>query len=310
VKPEAIEAYLLGMQLWARQTPEDGTAAVRHFQRAVEIDPKFPEAYSGLSMAYPFLSLPHDEKLRRTREFAQRAVDLDPLFADGYVARGLHSFFAEWNWLSAEADFRRAIELNPNSRLALESCGSVLAASGRFEGAIALARRGVQLDPLSPLGRYSLVIYLYAGRSAEAVMALEAKRDVYGPTAQLGISYIFAGQVDKAVIELEAAERAAPATEATPALGYAYARAGRRAEALQVLAKWDQTPKNLAVGYWYPRAWIHVGLDDKGKALEDLELGYAQRDTWMVWSKVDPIFAPLRDEPRYQALLKKLELER
>ena len=79
---------------------------------------------------------------------------------------------------------------------------------------------------------------------------------------------------------------------------------------MQVLARWDEMSKNMALGYWYPRAWIQVGLGDKATALDCLEKGFAEHDSWVVYLKVDPILAPLRDEPRYRALLKKMGLDR
>jgi TolB-like protein len=160
-KPETIEAYLRGMQQWWHWFDEGTTNAPGYFQKAIEIEPDYAPAHAGVALTYLTASTrmslwPPREGVPQGKEAAQRAIQLDPTLADAYVARGLARFSFDWDWAGAEQDFQRALELNPNSSLALDGYANLLAPRRRFDEAAALLSKALELDPLSPGLHYDL----------------------------------------------------------------------------------------------------------------------------------------------------------
>jgi adenylate cyclase len=317
VNREALEAYLLGMRhLW--QWSEEGyTRALRHFQQAIQIDPNYAPAHAGAALAYEFLAFwsgPPREMLK-CKQAAQRAIELDPFSVDAYLARGWARMSFDWDWPGADSDFRRGLQLDPKSSLALDAYNNYLVPLGRFEQALAMLNKALESDPLSP-GLHSDVggTYYYAGQPDRAIphllKALELDPNFLQAHFYLGWCYLFSGKPAEALAEFKATLQLAPDWPwAKAALGYAYGVTGHRPEAMQVLADLDELGRKRYVTR-FAQVFLHLGLGQKDAALDWLEKACKEQDGYMTFLKTDPVFAPLRSEPHFRELLKKVGLDK
>jgi len=316
IDPRAYEAYLRGLDAWWQWTDEGMTNAVRHFGRAIAIEPDYAPAHAGMALAYvsgsSFVQLwPPREGVPRGKEFAQKAIELDPALAESYIARGLARQNYDWDWDGAESDFKKALKLAPNSPLALDNNASFVWMRGRFDEAEMLLRKALERDPLSA-GLYNDLAYTYSLSSrddqaiAEFRKALELDRNFHLSRLHLAFSYRFAGKAAEAAAEFQMLAQLAPDLPYVKgALGYFYAVTGRSAEAHRVLGELDQLARKRYVTHW-ARAIIYIGLGQNGLALDWLEKACEERDGWIWALSIEPWYAPLRGEPRFQALLKKV----
>lgn len=320
IDPMAYEAYLKGLYyLW--QWSDEGTAnALRHFHRAIEIEPNYAPAYAGEALAYVWASSwiglwPAREGMPKGKQAAQRAIQLDPMLTDAYVAMGYAQMLYDWDWTNAETNLKRALELSPHSSLALDGYVAFLVLKGRFDEAVAVANKAIELDPLSPALHDDLGwTYWTRGQFERAIphfrKALELDRNFYGSSLHLGFSYLFTGKTNEALAEFERLAQLLPDSPRDQAvLGYAYGFTGRRAEAMQVLADLDQLARKRYVSFctW---AFVCLVLGQKDAALDWLAKACEERDGWLPIVMVEPMLAPLRNEPRFQALLKKVGLDK
>ncbi len=315
-KPETVEACLRGMQQWWLGTEESTTRALRYFEKAVESEPEYAPAHAGMALAYiagsGWVQLwPPLEGVPKGKAFAQKAIQLDPALVDAYVARGIARENFDWDWAGAEKDFQKALELNPNSILALDSYGFLLYVRGRHNEATALLKKALELDPLEPMLHNDLgFAYLATGRTDRAIAyfqrALELNPDFHQEYWNLGFLYMSRGKSAEAATEFQTLAEAAPEIPwALGAVGYFYGATGRREEAGKVLDKLDELRRKRYVTQW-ARAITFIGLGDKTRALDSLEEACAEHDGW-IWSlNSDPWYDMLRDEPRFQALVKKV----
>jgi adenylate cyclase len=323
IDPIAYEAYLKGLYYWWRWSQEDYTNVLRNFQKAIEIEPDYAPAHAGLALAYVDASTWNNiglwsprEGVPKGKEAAQKAIQLDPMLPDGYVAMGFARMNFDWDWAGAEKDFKRALELSPHSPLALDAYASfLLLARGRLDEAIAVVNKAIELDPLSPALHSDLgVDYYMFGQFDRAIpcfrKTLELDSNFFWARLNIGWCYLFTSRSAEALVVFQNMVQVAPDSPyAQQALGYAYGATGRRDEALEVLANLDQLAKTR---YIPPsaQAYVYLGLGQKDIALDWLEKAYAERDTEMIFLMVDPPLAPLRNEPRFQALLKKVGLDK
>ena len=312
-KPEIIEAYLWGMHHLLQWSEEGFTSALRYFQRAIEIEPSYAPAYAGTALAYEFLAFwagPPREVLKCT-EAARKAIELDPFIADAYLARGYARMSFDWDWPSAEKDFKKALELSPTSPLALDAYNNWLVPQGRLHEAVAMLTEALELDPLSPGLHHDLGwTYWVAGQFERAIphyrKALELDRNFQVSRRHLGWSYLLTGKTNEALAEFQTLVQLTPDSQWNQAaLGYVYGATGRRAEALQVLADLDQLDQKRHVSR-IPRAYVYLGLGQKDTALDLLKRAYEEHDGWIIVLLMEPPLSPLRHEPDFQALLKKL----
>ncbi len=317
-KSGAVEAHLHGMHQWWQWSGAGATNALNQFRRAIEIDPDYAPAHAGMALSYMLGAgslWPPREAMPRCREAAQRALLLDPLLPEAHDALGWVRLQFDWDWAAAEKDFRRAVELSPRSPLALDALNNFLVARGRFPEAVTVLHQALAVDPLSPALHSDLGwTHWLAGDPAKSIphlrRALELDRDFLQARTWLGWVFLFTGKTNEALAEFQIVAKLDPDSPWPPArLGYAYGLAGRRAEALTMLAEVEQRAKR---GYVVPSVpvLVHVGLGQKAEALDALEKAYEERESWMAWLKVDPLLAPLRGEPRFQALVKKVGLEK
>jgi len=316
INPAAYEEYLKGLDSWWQWTDEGMKGAILHFSRAIELEPDYAPAHAGMALAYisasTFVQLwPPREGVPRGKEFAQKAIELDPALAEGYIARGLARQYYDWDWDGAESDFKKALKLTPNLPLALDNNASFVWMRGRFDEAEMLLRRALERDPLSA-ALYNDLAYTYSlsSRDDQAITqfrkALELDRNFHLSRLHLAFSYRFVGKAAEAAAEFQMLAQLAPDLPYVQgALGYFYAVTGRSAEAQRVLADLDRLARERYVTHW-ARAIVYIGLGQNGLALDWLEKACEERDGWIWALSVEPWYAPLRKEPRFQALLKKI----
>jgi TolB-like protein/tetratricopeptide (TPR) repeat protein len=309
VNPEVYEAYLRGMYYLTQYTP-DVERGLRVLHQAVEIDPAEPLAYAGLAEGYVTIGhspSPPPETFPRAKAAAERALALDPAMVEAVGALADVALYYEWDWAKAEQYFQRALKLNPSVAMTHYHTAWQLALFNRLDEAIAEHIRARDLDPLRPVHTAWLGgLYNYAGRHDEAIAearkAMELNPD-YGPSFYVMVqAYSRKGMHDEAIATARQAAQS-PSKYAGPVLlGIAYAHAGRRQEALEIAERMDPSQN------WFT-AQIYASLGEKDKALDLLEACYQDRVPILPWIRVHGgEYDALRDVPRFQELLKKMNL--
>jgi serine/threonine-protein kinase len=312
---EAYELYLKGRFHLNRRTHDSIRQGTEFFRQAIGKDSGYALAYAGLADAYYMQSgvIAPREILPQSKAAAERALALDDTLAEAHTALGAVHFYYEWEWTAAEQSFRRAVELNPNYALAHQQLGRVLSARGRPDESILEMERARRLDPLSPGAATGLGFsYHYARRWTAALQqfrkAIELDPAYASAWVATGETYTQQGQFEKAIRHAERAlEIGGTDTGALAGAGYAYARAGRRDQAERLLDQIRGVAKKRYVSPFFP-AVILAGLGHKERAITMLEQAWADRSWPMVFLKVEPQFDILRNEPRFQALLAKMQL--
>ncbi len=309
VDPEAHEAYLKGLYYWNKRTPEGLKRALQYFQQAIDKDPNYAPAYAGLSYAYAFapeLGLPSQNAKEKQKAAALKAVALDDSLPEAHTSLAA-ALEDEWNWIDAEFQYKRAIELNPNYATARHWHSIYLSTLSRHEEAIAEAKRALDLDPLSLIIQANLGgRYLRAGRYAEAIQECQKALDMDSSFVIahdcVGFGYLQTGRPQEAIAEFQAAVRLSHGDpESVSGLGYAYAISGKLREAGNVVNQM----KNPAKGEYLPAYYIAVveaGLGRKDEALTWLERAFANRSAELPFSNTEPMLISLRSEPRFRAL--------
>lgn len=317
VNPAAFDAYLQGSYALNRIGGRPVTG-IEYFRRAIAADPTYAQAYVGLCLAYIQMGfghgpLPPAQALAETKHAAMQALKFDGTLAEAHSCLAWVKAFGEWDWTGGEREFRNGIELNPNSVQAHRLYSWYLSAMQRHEEAIAEGGRARKLDPVSPATGYTAAsAYWWAGRfqtfAAEANNL--AKMDVSYPGANhlLGGAALQTGHYEEAILRFQRAitlsgEAFQPWN--TAFLGCAYARSGRRVEALHVLYRLQAFSKNAYVSP-YLMAILNSNLDNKDKAFEWLQKGYSEHNPMFAFLRVDPMFDSLRADPRFQNLLHRI----
>lgn len=319
VGPKASDDYLQGRYLyWNKRTEENLRKAIEYFQSAIREDPNYALAYVGLADCYNSLTsvqagaLPPIEGRRQAEESAVKALELDSGLAEAHSALGWVNHF-NWNWAEAEQDFKRAIELNPNYANAHNFYAAYLMSRGRVEEALAASNRARELDPLSlSISVQKGFLLMLARRYDESIEQLHRviaiDPDHYQAYWFLGHVYAFSGQFDKGIA---AAEKAVSLSKRSPAalgvLGLAYGFAGRKREATKVLNELLDLNKRR---YVTPAVitYVYIGLGEKDQAFTWLEKSYQERSNFIAFFKVLAMVDPLRSDPRFADLLRRVGL--
>jgi eukaryotic-like serine/threonine-protein kinase len=316
----AYQAYLKGRYYWNQRTAKALRKAIESFEEAIKLDDGYALAYAGLADCYCLASIyggtAPKAVMPRAKAAAMKSLDLDGGLAETHTSLAAALVWFDWDWEAGEREFKRAIELNPHYAVAHHWYGSVLlTAQGRFDEALASERRALELEPLSLVINSNLGFICYqASRFDEAIehlrKALEMDDDFVYARFHLGLCHAHLGEYDKAIAELRLAIEQAGGRGALiqAALGYAYAVAGRREEALQILAQLQTIPMNRDVSPFY-LAMIHAGLDDREQALKWLEGACEERYNWMVWLGVEPMFEKLRGAASFETMLRRIGLK-
>jgi tetratricopeptide (TPR) repeat protein len=315
VNPEAYQACMMGRYFLNKRTEDGLKKAITYFEQALEKDPGYAVAWAGLADCYNLLAnfdfLPPKEGFPKAKAAATKALELDESLAEGHTSLGFFKDNFEWDWPGAEKEFARALELNPNYATAHHWYSDHLGIMGRHEEAIAEIKRAQQLDPLSLIiSTVAGVRFHWARRYDQAVEQLRKTLEMDPSFALahfwLGQTYEQSGQYESAIAEHQKARAALGGGGfALAGLGHAYAAAGKRDDALRILTDLNQLRKAAYVSP-YAIGVIHVALGERAQALQWLQRAYEERDVQMVEIGVDPRLDPLRSDPRFQDLLRRM----
>lgn len=313
----AYGLYLRGRYAWNKRTQEGIAEGIRYFEQAAAVDPNYALAYTGLADSYAlqldYRSVPVAEGFARAEAFARKAIAIDETVAEAHASLAWSLFIHGWDWEGASREYRRALELDPRYASAHHWYAFLLAARGRPEEALVQGHTALELDPGSVSVRRGVGwLYYYARRYPEARYHLTRAVSM-NPLAEetyriLGLTLAHEGQLDEAERVLrESAAFPGSVAYATATLAYVLARAGKRAEAESLLRSLEDQATR---GYVSPVAFatLHIGLGNYGVALDWAERVYAERRGWLVYARVNPVFDPLREEPRFRALLERMKL--
>ncbi len=317
VAPEVYESYLKGQFTEGKSNSPAGVEeSIGYFKHAIELDPTFAPAYVGLASAFDdlgtvFYGVPPEETRAKAISAARKALELEPDLADAHVVLA-NVEQEQFHWTDAEAEYKRALELNPNDADAHSGLSSWLLSHGRTEEALAWAQRGRELDPLTVSGANIGWILFQSHRYDEAIhemrSALAVEPDDAGILMYLGFALVANNRSADAIPILEkAASISNGSPAATGVLIRAYAHAGRRGDALRLLA---ELQKRRKAGYVPAAAFVnaYLGLGENEQAFTWLEQAYKEQSNIVLFLKVHPFFDPIRSDPRFADLVRRTGL--
>ena len=308
VNPDAFDAYLQGYYFFERNTDKDTEMAGKYYERATQLDPSYALAWVGLSRVRKWQGMqgliPSEEGYRLAREAVERALVLNPNLAAAHTQMGRIKQQVDFDWPGADASYQRAVELEPGNPEAVGAAASSAAALGRFDEALRLNSRAVDLDPLNAGSwerRAETEFFMGQLNQAEAdcKKALELSPDVWSGPIMLGRIYVLQGRPQDALLETE---RVRDESQRASLYAIAYYALGRKQES-------DATLSDLVTKYQqntYRIAEVYAFRNQSDEAFEWLDRAYVQRNAGLIMTKVDPLLNSLRRDPRYAALLKKL----
>jgi TolB-like protein/DNA-binding winged helix-turn-helix (wHTH) protein/Flp pilus assembly protein TadD len=316
VDPDAYEAYLKGRYYWNKRTAEGMQKAQAYFQQAVNKDPAYGAAYSGLAdcnsgLTWHGFTSPA-ETLPRAKAAALKAIEIDPQSAEAHASLGL-VLLHQWAWPAAEAEFRRALQLDPLYANAHHWYGDYLSVRGRHQEALAEARKASDLDPLNlMIGTWLGLRYYLAGNYGAAIeqgrSTVELDPNFAASHLLLGEAYVQIRLHERALTELKSAASLSGNSPLYLAqVAVAYAAEGRKTEALQIAAQLQAASAGRYVSP-YGLAQIYAALNDREQTFKWLDNAYADRAVWMSYLAVDPVFDGYRSDQRFQDLLRRVRL--
>jgi serine/threonine-protein kinase len=315
--PQAYQLYLKGLYHWNKRTAEALRTSIDYFNQAIEKDPSYAQAYAGMALAYVLLPQysagSPSEAMAKGNAAARKALEFDDTLPEAHTALGNMLFYFERNIPESDREYQRAIELNPNYATAHQWYGGGnLAATGRFDQAIAEGKRAVELDPLSLIANGELgAIYGYARQYDQAIDQLhktsELDRNWYLAHMILCQTYSFKGQFAEAILECQRARELNDDPAVLAFLAHAYARSGKREEALKLIDRMHEVARQRYVPA-YSFAIASVGLGDKEQAFQWLERSLQDRGWEITFLKVDSNMDSLRSDPRFNDLVKRAGL--
>src|SRR5262249_42331750 len=313
---EAYHLYLKARYCWNKMTEDGYRKGFAYAEQAIANDPNYALAYTGLADAYSFLGIngvaPPTIVFPKATWASNRALELDSSLAEAHASLALSKFWHEWDWNSADAEFQQALELNPNYVDVHGTYAWFLTLMGRHQEALAFARRGQQLDPLSlTMNVFAAWMLAYTG---EVDAALEEIGKVFEMDMNFSHAYLMKGETllrleryDDAVKSLEKAVAIGGQSNIVEAmLGHAYGIAGYRAKGMAIISELKQRSEREFVGPLHI-ALVHLGLDERDQAIQYIEKAYAERDAYIVFLNRHPIYNRLRSDQRFQAILEKLK---
>lgn len=310
VDPRAVELYLRGRH---RENIADPRAARDYFEQAVQIDPNYAAAHTALANVYGWMGsggwMPYAEAFSRQKAEALKAIELDDSRPEPHLELSSAAMNQSWDWTTQKQELQRALDLNPNSAEVVKAYANYLMHQGRTEEAVAETKLALQLDPVSSTSFLDATFICYFARKYDLALeyiqkaaALDHKPDEgFFP---LGVIYVEKGQYDEGIQEFQ---KIGDQPHALGHMGNAYARAGRTAEARAILPKLMDHIQKTGIGR-YEIALVYAGLKDNKAAFDWLEKAYQARDKGLTYLKVDPCLDPLRSDPRFANLEKRVGL--
>jgi DNA-binding winged helix-turn-helix (wHTH) protein/TolB-like protein/Tfp pilus assembly protein PilF len=306
--PEAFDNYLKGRYFWNKRTEEGFRQAIIYFNQAVEKDPSFALAYSGLADCYILLGVWGAEKPKelfpKAKQFAEKALQSDPELAEAMVSRAFIEWVYDWDFQKADADFSRAIELNPNYATVHHWYSYFLVSQGRSEDAITEIKKARELEgPLNISVNTDLgEIYSWAGNYAEADRQLREVLQIEPNYAVahhvLAINLLKQNRIREAIIEAETARRLESEPRVLAVLVYAYAMGGEREKALKILDQLNELAKQKYVSP-FSKAIAQIGLGNSEAAIDELKTAYDERSDAMAILRIYPLLESLRTDPKF-----------
>ena len=312
---DAYQLYLKGRYFWNKRTADGLAKGIDYFQQAIAKDPNYALAYSGLADCYILQSnlVRPADIFPKAKAAVMKALAQDPDLAEPYSTLGYIGLHYDWNWSDAETAFKRSFERNPNYATAHSMYARYLSARGRLREAVDEMRRAQELDPLA-LGISTGIglCYYFAGQYDRAISQYRKTLEIEPSFAlahfDLGGALGQKRQFADAVAEFQAGFRTSPNDAGAIAeLGYVYAKAGRESDAQTTLQTLRNQSSRRFVAACFP-ALVHAGRGDRALALAYLEQAFEERAAPLVFLNVDPRYSELRPEPRFQNLLRRLQL--
>ncbi|HEX4945485.1 MAG TPA: tetratricopeptide repeat protein, partial [Blastocatellia bacterium] len=308
INPQAHEAYLLGRVHLNKNNEQDWQQAIVWFERATNIASDYAAAYAGLSDVWlqrgVFGVKPFQEIEPHARAAALRALKLDEQLPEAHIALANLKFYNDWDWAGAEAEFKRALELDPGGLDVHRSYGHLLMALGRHDEAVREGQIAAQLDPLSSETQTALGRFLYRARRYEEALphmqlAVEREPRSIGANVRLGDVYLQLRRYEEALAVFERGRGLTGDKSNFQAhIAHVYARMGRKSEARQMISGLKVAPIGLAA--------VYTALGDKDKAFRILEQAIAERNSFLTSLKEDPPFESLHSDPRWKELLRRM----
>jgi len=313
---DAIDAYIRGRYWWNKRGQANLLRAIQFFGQALDADPAFAPAYSGLADAYVQLGygsyLSPEDAFLKAEAAARKALELDSTLAEPHATLGFVKMYYAWDWPAADREFRLAIARNQSYATAHEWYGLFLVAMGRYDEAVAQERTARALDPLSVgiAGTSGWVMH-YSGRQDDAEQVLRAalRMDSNYSLGRLYLGRVMQakGQLDSAVTKFQVARSRELWVPTIAGLGNLYGLEGRRAEAMGELRLLDSLSKTQYVTS-YAVALIHTALGQPDSAFAWLDRAVQERTHWLVWLNRDLRWKPLRADPRFASLVRRVGL--
>ncbi len=316
VNADAYDAYLKGRYYYNRFTVDGFSKSIEYFEQAIELDPNYATAYAGLADALASLeqigAARHEDVHPQALEAASKALAMDDTLPEAHAA--MASVRAnDWERSAAEREARRAIELNPGFPLAHLYYSNMLRHLGRRKESIAEARRALELDPLSPLTNEELADAHLSARQYDAAIeqyqkTLELYPNQAAPRDSLGWAYVYEGKYEQGMEEIrKSIALYGEDPSLSPEIAFIYCMTGRKSEAQKILNQLLSTSKTVPIAAHH-FALIYVGMGKKDEAFAWLEKSYEQHSPMMAWLEVDQRFDSLREEPRFQDLMRRVGL--
>ena len=310
IDPEAQELYLQGMQ--GLDTGNPGNA-IGSFQKAIDKDPKYAQAYAALANSYGWMGeagwMPYTEAFPKEKAAASKAIALDEALPEGHVQLAHAAMNLDWDWATEGKEFKRALELNPNSASVRWAYSNYLERMGRLREAISELQLALQLDPISSRAFMTSAFgYYYARQYDQALLQMQHAGALHHEPAELifplAVIYVEKGLYEQAIQQFQ---KLGDQPHALGHIGNAYARMGRAAEAREMIAELQKHVQNTGVGR-YEIALVYAGLGEKEEAFAWLEKSFVARDKGLTYLKIDPCLDPLRSDSRFQDLVRRVGL--
>ncbi len=311
---EAHQLYLQGRHLWNKRTPESFQKGLALFRQAIDLAPAYAPAHAGLADCYAMLGeyqlSEAPDAFAKAKAAAQRALELDESLAEAHITLAHVLHLHDWNFAAAEREFRRGLELNPNYATAHQWYSHFLLGRQRYDEALAAIRRARALDPLAPIiATTEGIVFFHAHRYDEAIASLQKTLE-WEPGYPAALTYLAMalteqGRYDAALQCYQQAAAGLGRELVLPGLAYVNARAGRKEEALQAIARMKAvaTKVHFSPLYW---ALVYTGVGETKTATRWLEKSQAERNPWLVFLHSDPRFDRLRAASQFQHLLQRI----